>query len=59
MISKNLKHKRVLFLEDNVSFAEHTIQFLELYVKEVIHCTSMKKAYEVLKMSILTVFLQI
>lgn len=47
MISKNLKHKRVLFLEDNVSFAEHTIQFLELYVKEVIHCTSMKKAYEV------------
>lgn len=43
MIS-NLKNTKVLFLEDNVTFAEHTIYFLELYVKKVLHCTNMNDA---------------
>ena len=42
----NLKNFKVLFLEDNQTFAEHTIYFLELYLKEVIHCVSMKEALE-------------
>ena len=40
----NLKNFKVLFLEDNQTFAEHTIYFLELYLKEVIHCVTMKDA---------------
>lgn len=46
MIS-NLKNTKVLFLEDNVTFAEHTIYFLELYVKKVIHCTNMNDAIKI------------
>lgn len=42
-----LKDFTVLFLEDNKVFAEHTIYFLELYVKKVIHCTNMKDAFEI------------
>ncbi len=41
---RNLKNTRVLFLEDNMIFAQHTIKFLELYVDEIIHCVSMKSA---------------
>lgn len=44
MLSNSLKHKTVLFLEDNKSFAEHTIKFLKLYVNEILHCTSIKEA---------------
>ncbi len=43
----NLKHLKVLFIEDNLTFAEHTIYFLELYLKEVIHCTNMKDALQI------------
>lgn len=43
-MANNLKNVTILFLEDNITFAEHTIYFLELYVKKVIHCTSMKDA---------------
>ena len=43
-MNHNLKHLKVLFLEDNPVFAEHTTYFLDLYVKEVKHCTNMKKA---------------
>ena len=41
---KNLKQARILFLEDNLTFAIHTIKLLELYVKEVIHCISIRSA---------------
>jgi DNA-binding response OmpR family regulator len=43
---KNLKQKRILFLEDNISFAHDTIRFLSHYTKEVIHVESMKEALE-------------
>jgi len=43
----NLKNLKVLFIEDNLTFAEHTIYFLELYLKEVIHCVSMKDALQI------------
>ena len=43
---KNLKQKKILFLEDNVSFAHDTIRFLSHYVKDVIHVTSMKEAWD-------------
>jgi len=43
-VISNLKNTKVLFLEDNVTFAEHTIYFLELYVKKVLHCTNMNDA---------------
>lgn len=46
MPGKSLNYKTVLFLEDNISFAEHTIRFLELYVKDVFHCTSIKGGLE-------------
>lgn len=42
----NLKNFTVLFLEDNETFAEHTIYFLELYLKKVVHCVSMKDALD-------------
>lgn len=41
---KNLKNINLLFLEDNITFAEHTIKLLKLYVKEVFHATNMKDA---------------
>jgi len=44
---KNLKQKRILFLEDNLSFATDTIKFLRHYAKEVIHVESIKDALEV------------
>lgn len=40
----NLKHCRILFLEDNITFASHTSNLLKLYSKEVIHCVSMTSA---------------
>lgn len=46
----NLKNLKILFLEDNLVFAEHTIYFLELYVKEVIHCTTMEDALTLFNM---------
>lgn len=46
----NLKNLRILFLEDNLVFAEHTIYFLELYAKEVIHCTNMQDALSLFHM---------
>jgi len=46
-VISNLKNTKVLFLEDNVTFAEHTIYFLELYVKKVIHCTNMNDAIKI------------
>lgn len=42
----SLKNFTALFLEDNETFAEHTIYFLELYLNKVIHCVSMKDALE-------------
>ena len=30
-MTKSLKHLNILFLEDNETFAEHTINFLKLY----------------------------
>ncbi len=46
---KYLKNTTVLFLEDNLTFAQHTIKFLELFVKEVVHCVSMKSALKIFK----------
>jgi DNA-binding response OmpR family regulator len=43
----SLKNLTLLFLEDNKTFAEHTIYFFELYLKSVIHCTNMKDAIEI------------
>ena len=43
---KNLKQKKILFLEDNVAFAKDTVRFLSHYAKEVIHVESMKEALE-------------
>ena len=43
---KNFKQIRILFLEDNLTFATHTIKLLELYVKEVIHCISIRSALQ-------------
>lgn len=43
---KNLKQKKILFLEDNVAFAKDTVRFLCHYAKEVIHVESMKDALE-------------
>lgn len=40
----NLKNSTILFLEDNMTFAYHTIKLLKIYAKEVIHCVSMKSA---------------
>lgn len=45
----DLKDLRVLFLEDNLSFANHTICFLEMYLKEVLHCTNIKDAIDIFK----------
>jgi len=45
----SLKNLTVLFLEDNQVFAEHTIYFLELYLKKVIHCVSMQESLTVFK----------
>ena len=43
---ENLKEKTVLFLEDNLAFAEDTKKFLAHYVKNIVHVTSMKDALE-------------
>jgi DNA-binding response OmpR family regulator len=43
---KNLKQKKILFLEDNIPFANDTIRFLNHYVKEVIHVEDMEKAWQ-------------
>jgi len=44
---KSFKQTRILFLEDNITFATHTIKLLELYVKEVLHCISIKSALKI------------
>ena len=46
MIDNEMKQLKVLFLEDNETFAKHTIEFLEFYVKSVDHVVSMKEALE-------------
>lgn len=46
---KKLLQKRLLFLEDNLTFANDTILFLSHYVKEVVHVVSMKEAFEVIE----------
>lgn len=56
MIS-NLKNTKVLFLEDNVTFAEHTIYFLELYVKKVIHCTNMYDAIKTFNSEVIDIII--
>ncbi len=43
----NLKNKKILFLEDNLTFAQNTIKLLELYFKEVIHSVSIKGAFAI------------
>lgn len=46
---KNLNSKTVLFLEDNETFAENTIESLKMYFHEIIHCisiTSAKKLFD-------------
>lgn len=43
---KNLKQKRILFLEDNITFANDTIRFLSHYTKDVIHVESIEEAFE-------------
>ena len=45
---KNLLQKRLLFLEDNITFANDTILFLNHYFKDVIHVASMSEAQEVI-----------
>jgi len=47
MIDEELKQLKVLFLEDNETFAKHTMEFLEFYVDSVKHVVSMKDALEV------------
>ncbi len=46
---KDLKHVRVLFLEDNEVFAKNTIKLLNLYINDIIHVTSIKHALECFK----------
>ena len=46
MIDNEMKQLKVLFLEDNETFAKHTIEFLEFYVKSVNHVVSMKEAID-------------
>lgn len=41
-----LKNLNLLFLEDNKEFAKNTIEFLNIYFKEVFHSSSVKKALE-------------
>lgn len=43
-MDEKLKQLKVLFLEDNESYAKHTIDFLNLYVKDVVHVKSMDDA---------------
>ena len=43
---ENLKNLKILFLEDNKIFAKNTIKLLEFYVKDIVHCESIKKAKE-------------
>lgn len=42
----SLQSMKMLFLEDNKTFAEYTISFFELYVHSVIHVTNMEDALE-------------
>ena len=44
---ENLKQRNFLFLEDNIGFAENTIQMLNLFFHEVYHTTRAKDAYEI------------
>lgn len=46
---KYLKDKTILFLEDNVSFAENTTTLLNIFVKNVIHVVTIAEANEILK----------
>ncbi|MFA6196454.1 MAG: response regulator [Sulfurimonas sp.] len=41
-----LKKLNLLFLEDNEEFAKNTIEFLNIYFKNVFHSTTLKKALE-------------
>jgi DNA-binding response OmpR family regulator len=41
---KDLKYIKILFLEDNIEFAQNTIKLLHLYVDNIIHVTNMKEA---------------
>ncbi len=44
MKNSEMKQLKILFLEDNKTFAKHTIEFLELYVDSVTQVASIKKA---------------
>ncbi|MBE0497116.1 MAG: response regulator transcription factor [Campylobacterales bacterium] len=44
-----LKSKNVLFVEDNEEFAQNFIALLSLFVKEVIHCSTLNASHEALK----------
>ena len=43
---KNLKNANILFLEDNLEFAENTIKLIKLYAQNVFHVVSIKDALE-------------
>lgn len=42
-----LRDLNLLFLEDNEGFAKNTIEFLEMYFKNVIHSASLKEALNI------------
>jgi len=43
---KNLKNANILFLEDNMEFAQNTIKLIKLYSQNVFHVVSIKDALE-------------
>lgn len=42
---ENLKHKTILFLEDNVEFAENTTNLLQMFVQTVYHAQNISQAH--------------
>jgi two-component system, OmpR family, response regulator VanR len=56
-MTNNLKHLNILFLEDNSTFAEHTINYLKLYVHSVTHCGSIKEAVDAFENNVFDIIL--
>jgi len=45
---ENLKHKTILFLEDNLEFAANTINLLQMFVQTVYHAQEIEQARTIL-----------
>lgn len=45
---ENLKHKTILFLEDNLEFAANTINLLQMFVQTVYHAQEVEQARTIL-----------